>query len=266
MTLGANAIPFRSYDNLLTERLGKHIAIAKFNRPAVRNAVNAGVAADLFDFVNVVESDPEIRVGIITGTGSIFCAGADLKEVSEGRDIRIPRPGGFAGFTSVQRTKPWIAALNGSAFGGGVEMTLACELVVVAEGAVLALTEVKRGLCALSGGVARAPRLLPPAIAYEMLLTGEPLSAERAFAYGLANRVVPAERVLDEALALAQKIADASPFSVRTSLRLARKTVDVSIEEMLKTCDDTLVDLFNSPDFKEGPRAFLEKRKPTWTS
>jgi enoyl-CoA hydratase/carnithine racemase len=249
---------------LLTSYIGDHIAVAAFNRPEARNAVNAEVAAELHAFVLAVEANPKARVGILTGNGPIFCAGADLKEVSQGRDIRLPRLGGFAGFANNPRAKPWIVAMNGSSYGGGTELLLACELAVMAEGAVAALSEVKRGLVPLGGGAIRLPRRLPPAIANEILLTGEPIKAQRAYDLGLVNRVVPADRVMDEAIALAEKIAEASPFGVRTSLRLARQTLDLPIDEMWRINNETLDELYNSPDFREGPRAFVEKRKPVW--
>src|SRR5690606_6124182 len=119
------------YEHIQVEQVGEHIAVARFNRPEARNAVNAAVAADMFDFVEKVEKDPNLRVGIVTGNGPVFCAGADLKEVSAGRDIRVKRPGGFAGFTHHKRSKPWIAALNGSAYGGGAALTLSCDLDVM---------------------------------------------------------------------------------------------------------------------------------------
>jgi enoyl-CoA hydratase/carnithine racemase len=249
---------------VLTERVGGHIAKITFNRPEARNAVNAEMAAAILEFVRETEADPKIRVGIITGHGPVFCAGADLKEVSAGRDIRIPRLGGFAGFCNNPRAKPWIAALNGSSYGGGTEIAMACEMVVMAEGAGMALSEVRRGLVPLGGGAIRARRCLPAAIANELLLTGEPLGAERAFQLGLVNRLVPAEKVLEQAIELAEKMAEASPFGVRTALHLARRSVDASIDEMWELNNRTLVELYNSPDFREGPKAFVEKRKPVW--
>jgi enoyl-CoA hydratase len=237
----------------------------QLNRPAVRNAINTPVADEILAFVNAVESMPEIRAGVITGTGTVFCAGADLAEIAKGRDIRVVRPGGFAGFTQLVRTKPWIAALNGSAFGGGAEIAMACELVVAAEGAAIGLPEVKRGMIAFGGGVVRASRILPPALALELLLTGEPITAQRAYEVGLVNRVVAAECVLDVALDLARKISDASPFCVRTSLRLARASTDTQVEAMWRLNDDARAQLYEAADFKEGPRAFVEKRPPVWT-
>ncbi|MGE0801988.1 MAG: enoyl-CoA hydratase-related protein [Lautropia sp.] len=249
---------------VLVRRAGEHIGIVTLNRPRVLNAVNAEVAAVVRAAVEEFESDQRIRVGILTGSGRAFCAGADLKEFTAGRDIRVPRVGGFAGFTNTARSKPWVAALNGSAYGGGTELLLACDLAIAAAGTVIALSEVTKGLVALGGGVVRAPRRLPLAIANELLLTGEPMTAERAYELGLVNRVVPADSVLEEAIRLAGKIADASPFAVRTSLRLASQTVDLPIDEMWRLNQEATQALHESGDFKEGPRAFVEKRKPRW--
>jgi enoyl-CoA hydratase/carnithine racemase len=247
-----------------TERIGRHIGLLVFNRPESRNAANAGLAAEVNAYLHAFEADPELRVGIVTGNGPVFCAGADLKEVSAGRDIRVPRKGGFAGFTQFHRTKPWIACLQGPAYGGGAELTMSCDLVVMAEHASLSLTEVQRGLVPLGGGVVHAARKLPGAIANEMLLTGKPLTAQRALQYGLANRVAPAERVREEAIELATWIAEASPKSIRMCLRLARETADARLDDAWRINNEALLELYESPDFKEGPLAFVEKRRPEW--
>ncbi|MGE4239047.1 enoyl-CoA hydratase/isomerase family protein [Ramlibacter sp.] len=256
----------QDYQFILTERIGKHIGLLILNRPEARNAASAAMAAEVNDYLHKFEADPELRVGIITGNGPVFCAGADLKEVSAGRDIRIPRKGGFMGFTMFRRTKPFIAALQGPAYGGGAELTLGCDLVVLAENASLALTEVRRGLVPLGGGAVYAPRRLPGPIANEMLLTGMPLSAQKAYQHGLANSVVPADKVREEAIRYAEQIAEASPLSVRLTLSVSRATYDATIDEAWRINNEAMHALYESPDFKEGPRAFVEKRKPVWST
>lgn len=256
----------KTYQFFQTDRVGQHIVILTLNRPEARNAVSAAMAAEVHAYLHEFEADQELRVGIFTGNGPVFCAGADLKEVSAGRDIRIPHKGGFMGFTNFKRTKPWIAALQGPAYGGGAELTLACDLVVLAEHASLTLTEVQRGLMPLGGGAVYAPRRLPGAIANEMLLTGQPLSADKAFQHGLANSVVPADKVREQAIRYAEQIAEASPFSVRLTMSLARATADATIDEAWRLNNEALHALYESPDFREGPRAFVEKRKPNWSS
>ena len=256
----------QTYEFIQVERIGKHIALLIFNRPEARNAANAGIAAEVNAYLQMFEADPDLRVGIVTGNGPVFSAGADLKEVSAGRDIRIPRKGGFMGFTQAKKTKPWIACLQGPAYGGGAELTLACDLVVMADHASLSLTEVRRGLAPLGGGIVHAARKLPATIANEMLLTGQPLTAQRALQYGLANCVVPADQVRSEAIKLAEQIAEGSPQSVRMTKRLALATADATLDEAWRINNEALIELYESPDFKEGPRAFVEKRKPVWST
>ncbi|NQD97146.1 enoyl-CoA hydratase, partial [Pseudomonas sp. CrR25] len=177
------------------------------NRPAARNAVNTEVAQALDAIVQRTENDPEIRVVVLTASGDqVFCAGADLKVVAAGNvDSLFTEEGGFAGFVESQRSKPWIAAVNGLALAGGLEILLACDLLVASAHAAFGLPEVKRGLMALAGGLYRLPRALPRAVALELIVTGENLTAERAWQLGLVNHLVERERVLPKALALAER-------------------------------------------------------------
>lgn len=245
-------------------RPGNHVLLITIDRPAVRNAMDAATGALIHGVVTAMESDGSLLVGVITGTGTTFCAGADLREMRAGRDVRVPRPGGFAGFVETPRTKPWIAALNGPAWGGGTELTIACDMCVAADTATLALTEARLGLVALSGGVVGLPRRIGRNVAIEAVLTGEPITAARAHQLGLVNHVVPASDVLERALRLAETIARNSPDAVKLSLRLARASGFASEEEVLKMNIAAREDLMRSPDFVEGPRAFLEKRPPKW--
>lgn len=247
-----------------TNRIGRHIGLLTLNRPEARNAANAGLAAEVFEYLKMFEADPDLRVGIVTGAGPVFSAGADLKELAAGRDIRILRTGGFAGFTRFPRTKPWIACVQGPAYGGGAELTLSCDMVVMADHATLALTEVRHGLVALSGGVLLASRKLPSAIANEWILTGQPMTAQMAFHHGLINRLASVDRVLEEATMLAEQIAEVSPASVRISLAVARATATEPISEAWRINNEALYALYESPDYREGPRAFVEQREPRW--
>ena len=245
-------------------RPSDHVLLITIDRPAVRNAMDAATGALIHAVVTAMESDGSLLVGVLTGTGTTFCAGADLREMRAGRDVRIPRPGGFGGFVETPRTKPWIAALNGPAWGGGTELTIACDMCVAAETATLALSEVRLGLAALSGGVVGLPRRIGRNIAIEAVLTGEPITAARAHELGLVNHVVPADQVLERALRLAQTIARNSPHAVKLSLHLARASGFATEEEVMKMNVDARDILMQSPDFAEGPRAFLEKRPPQW--
>lgn len=251
------------------ERLPGHVALVIIDRPEARNAVNGEVASGLEAAVDATEADDDIRAVVLTGAGrEAFCAGADLKEVSAGRGsaLRTER-GGFAGFVYRERSKPWIAAVNGKALAGGTELVLACDLVVAVRQAAFGLPEVLRGLIAAAGGLYRLPRAIPPNIALELILTAGQLDAERAHGFGLVNRLVADVDALREAaLALAAEIARNGPVAVRQSLRVAREANSGLDEAALRALTrDAFERVAASEDFKEGPRAFIEKREPRWT-
>lgn len=250
------------------ERIG-HTALITLNRPDAMNAVNAALSAAVGDALETVQQDPALRVAVITGSGKAFCAGADLKELAAGRSIFAPDhpEWGFAGLVQHFVDKPLIAAVNGFALGGGTEILLACDLAVVSETAKFGLPEVKRGLVAAAGGLFRLPRQVPLKLALEVALTGEPITAQTAADWGLANRVVPAEKVLDTALELAETIAANAPLSVRASKRIAYRSASCGNDwddEIWRLNSRECRDVFTSADAKEGPRAFAEKRPPVW--
>lgn len=257
-TVAAAEAPF------LISRPEKHVVVLTLNRPRSHNAVSTAMADGIHRFLLEMEANGEDRVGILTGAGASFCAGADLKEFAAGGDIRRERPGGFAGFVKTRRRKPWIAALNGSSWGGGTELLLACDMAVVSEAASLSLSEVKRGLVALGGGATRLARRIPKAVAVEILLTGEPLPARRAYELGLVNRVTPGEQVLAETIGLARNIVANSPFAVRETLSLVNLSLERTDEQMWEHATRTRERLHLSDDVREGPLAFAEKRKPNW--
>lgn len=258
---------FDATDVVLLERVDEHIAVVTLNRPDKRHAVNGAVARRLDAIVKETEADPSIWTVILTSSGGpTFCAGADLAEVSAGRSAELSTPdGGFAGFVDATRHKPWVAAIRGSALGGGLELSLACDLRVIGENAVLGLPEVKRGLIAGAGGVYRLPRQIPRTIALEMIAVGEPVDAARAYALGLVNAVVPDGEVLKTALDYARKIAANAPLAVRESLKIARAAHEAPEAESVRAVVTAFGRLVQSEDFKEGPRAFVEKRAPQWS-
>jgi len=251
---------------VLFEVIEPHIALVTINRPEARNAVNGAVAAGLEAAVERMEADPDLWVAILTGAGPhAFCAGADLKEVSNGRGHTLSTPkGGFGGFVRAPRRKLWIAAAQGHALAGGLELLLTCDLAVVAETANLGLPEVKRSLVAGAGGVFRLPRALPRAIALEVITTGDPIPATRAAQYGLINAAVPADQVVPTALALARRVAVNAPIAVRESLGVARLAYDRAEAELWDICGEAGKMVRTTEDFQEGPRAFVEKRPPVW--
>ena len=252
---------------VLIERLPDHVMLVTLNRPQARNAVNGDVATGLQAAVDQSEADADVWVVILTGTGhEAFSAGADLKALSNGQGaaLRTERSG-FAGFVHAQRSKPWIAAVNGPALAGGCEIALACDLIVAVPQSRFGLPEVKRGLVASAGGLYRLPRALPQAVALEMILTGEPLSAERALQYGMVNRLAEPEHLIDEARALAARITVNAPIAVRESLGVARHALDRTDAELQALSTQAQTRVMASDDFQEGPRAFIEKRAPRWT-
>ncbi len=245
-----------------------HVAIITMNRPHVMNAVNAAMSIALQAAVDEFLADPELRVGILTGAGKAFCAGADLKEVAAGRSLIGPdqRERGFGGIVKRIIDKPLIAAVNGYALGGGTEFVLACDLAVMSADATLGLPEVRHGIIAAGGGLLRLARKVPPAIALEALLTGSPIAPEEALRWGLVNRVVPADQVFATALELANKITRNAPLAVQASKRVLYQAAALSDwgEDAWRLSDQAARLIMKTADAKEGPRAFAQKRAPQW--
>jgi crotonobetainyl-CoA hydratase len=251
------------------------VAIITLNRPAALNAVNSALATAVGEGLEAAAADPDVRVVIVTGTGRAFCAGADLKELAQQRPIHAEGhpEWGFAGLIRHWSDKPVIAAVNGFAMGGGTEIALSCDLVVAADTATFGLPEVKRGLLAAAGGVVRLQRQLPIKRAMELALTGDGIDAATAESWGLVNRVVAAESVLDEALALARRIAVNAPLSIQHTKQMIHRTAngasdwnpDWAGEDPWQVNQEATRAVFDSDDAREGPRAFAEKREPNWS-
>lgn len=264
-----SAEPLPDADRPATLRRIGHVAVITLNRPHALNAINAEMSLAAEEAINELSDDPDLRVGVITGAGRAFCAGADLKEVAAGRPLIAPEQSkrGFGGFMKEFIDKPLIAAVNGFALGGGTELTLACDLAVMAESATLGLPEVKRGIIAAGGGLIRLPRRVPMAIALEAALTGAPITAAAALHWGLVNRVVPDGEVLETALELANVVAANAPLAVRASKRVIHETVAMGSDwspEPWRLSTALARGVMRSADAKEGPRAFAEKRAPEW--
>jgi enoyl-CoA hydratase/carnithine racemase len=250
----------------LYEVVDDHIAIITLNRPEVRNAMSPALSAAVEHLVKKVEADDQIWVGILTSSNDkVFCAGADLAAIAAGEGAKIATPdGGFGGFVDAKRNKPWIAAVKGFALAGGCELTLACDMIVASEDAQFGLPEVKRGLFAGAGGVHRIVRVLPRNVALELVATGERLDVKRAYEFGMVNRVVPTEKVLESAIDLARSITVNAPVSVRESLIVARQASDKPDAELRVLSKQHSMIVSRTEDSKEGPRAFLEKRPAQW--
>lgn len=244
------------------EQIDATLVIA-INRPAQRNAVNQAVSLAIAQALDQLDTDPALRVGIITGRGGSFCAGMDLKAFLDGERPELEGRG-FGGVTEAPPKKPLIAAVEGFALAGGCELALACDLIVAAEDAWFGLPEVTRGLVAGSGGLVRLPRRIPPAIALEYALTGERMSAPIANLWGLVNRISPAGQALTEALALAGQITANAPLSTLMTKRIIRESASWTEEEIWARQRPLSESILASEDAQEGARAFAEKRAPNW--
>jgi crotonobetainyl-CoA hydratase len=254
----------------LTDRRG-NILVVTINRPDARNAVNAAVSIGVGDALQQAQDDPEIWAVVITGAGDkSFCAGADLKAISRRENIYHPDhpEWGFAGYVQHFIDKPTIAAVNGTALGGGTELALASDLAVAVSSAKFGLPEVKRGLIAAAGGVFRIVDQLPRKIAMQLLFTGEPITADEALRWGLINQIVSeGEPVLDAAVALAERITANAPLAVQASKRVAvgadAGTITAETLHWERSDRETKA-VFRSEDAVEGPLAFAQKRQPVW--
>ena len=242
------------------------IALLTLNRPEAMNARSQRMRSELAQVYGAVRDDPEVRVLIVTGAGErAFCAGRDLKEVaavpSQVEDRRARAAPGDTELLA-RLDKPTIAAINGYALGGGLEIALACDIRLAAEGAQLGLTEVRRGQIPGSGGTQRLPRLIGRGAALELLLTGRMVDAQEAYQLGLVNRVVPRAELLSSARATADAIAANAPVAVRYAKEAVNKGLDMPLGQGLQLESDLAILLQTTEDFLEGARAFAEKRPP----
>ncbi|PWB17861.1 MULTISPECIES: crotonase/enoyl-CoA hydratase family protein [Comamonas] len=247
---------------LLVETRGP-VLIMQLNRPQARNAATLEMAEAMASALDALDSQPDLRVGIITGAGGSFCAGMDLKGFLQGKRPSLPGRG-FCGLTMRPPAKPLIAAVEGYALAGGFELALACDLIVAARDAQFGLPEVKRGLAASAGGLLRLPKRLPYHVAMECILTGDMFGAERFAQLGLVNRLTAPGGALDAALALAQTIAANGPLAVAASKQVASQSGEWPLAEMFDRQAVITAPVFSSQDAREGAAAFAEKRPPVW--
>jgi crotonobetainyl-CoA hydratase len=253
---------------VLFERHGR-VALVTFNRPAVLNAISYEMSVRCGEIVEQIAQDDDLWVIVLTGAGDrSFSVGADLRDVARRKPGEpAPKPPfGFAGITQHFVDKPVIAAVNGYAHGGGLEVVLACDLVVASSRATFALAEVKRGFAAGGGGLVRLQRQVPVKVALEMALTGEPIDAETALRHGLVNEVVDHEATV--ARALAGLIAGNAPLAVRACKRTIYRSLEAPLHDVATAWDINELErqiVTASDDAREGPQAFVEKRTPVWT-
>ena len=240
------------------------IMTVTLNRPKAKNAANKALADGVAAAMDELDSNDEVRVAIITGAGGTFCSGMDLKAFVTG-ELPIVEGRGFAGLTECSPRKPLIAAIEGYALAGGLELAISCDLIVTADNAKFGIPEVKRGLAAAAGGLMKLPRQIPSRLAMELALTGDFISAQRAFEIGLVNEVVPAGTALDAAKALAARIVANGPLAVAASKQVVLQSGDWSDDEMWQKQQEIVSPVFMSADAIEGSTAFAEKRAPNWT-
>lgn len=244
-----------------------HVAVITINRPEARNALDPEHDAALGAAVGSFEADDDLRVAVLTGAGGVaFSAGADLRTLIPSFRDRVRAgeepPWNFGGFTAVERTKPMIAALNGHALAGGCEMALACDIRLAAPNATIGLAETKWAIIPGAGGTVRLPRAVPLGIAMEMILTGDPVDAAEAHRIGLVNRVVPADRLRDEAVALARTIAARGPLAVRSARASVLEGLGTDERTAMANEFRRFLDVLRTDDAVEGSTAFVEKRDP----
>jgi enoyl-CoA hydratase len=251
-----------SEPQVLVERLDAVLVIT-INRPEARNAINGSVSRAICAAIDELEADRELRVGVLTGAGPAFSAGMDLKAFLTGDLPDIPGRG-MGGITTTPPVKPLVAAVEGWALAGGLELMLACDLVVAGRSARFGLPEVKRSLVPDGGGALRLPRRIPYAAALEMLLTGDPIDAERAAALGLINQIVDDGEARDAAVALASRIAANGPLAVVATKRIARRSGAWDETEAFALQEEISRPVYESADAREGASAFAEKREPEW--
>jgi enoyl-CoA hydratase len=255
-------MPDNDQPAVLTE-VRENILLITINRPEQRNAVNSAVAQGIGDALDRLDGDASLSLGVLTGAGSGFCAGMDLKGFVSG-DMPWHPERGFAGIVQKASDKPLVAAVEGFAVAGGLEVALACDLLVASAGAKLGVPEVKRSLVAAGGALMRLPRKLPYGIAMELALTGDPITAERGFELGLVNRVSEPGKAVDTALELAAAIAKNGPLALRATKEILEAQWDWSDADFWAKQGAIAGPVMASEDSREGARAFAEKRDPVW--
>ena len=246
-------------DAIITERRGR-VLIITMNRPEAKNAINGPLATGLWAAIEELNTDPDLTAAVLTGAGGAFCSGMDLKGFAKGEDITPATR-----FFQEGADKPVIAAIEGFALAGGLELALACDLLVAAEGARLGIPEVKVGLFAAGGGVMRLPSRVGYGKAMEMAITGDPISAESGYEFGLIAKLTEPGAAVDVAIELAKRVAKNAPLAVAASKKMIRASQGSTEGDLWKYQSTLMAGVFGSDDAKEGPAAFAEKREPNWS-
>jgi enoyl-CoA hydratase len=238
------------------------VLIVTINRPEAKNAMNKAAAEAISAAMDRLEAEDDLRVAILTGAGGTFCSGMDLKGFLRGESPSVPGRG-FGGLSQWTPRKPVIAAVDGYALAGGMELALSCDLIVANANAKFGIPEAKRGLAAAAGGLIKLPRQIPPRIAMELALTGDFIDARRAYELGFINRIVDGPAI-DGARELAARIAENGPLALIASKAIVRDSHEWTEAEMWDKQAAYIAPVFTSSDAREGAAAFAEKRKPNW--
>lgn len=252
---------------LVTVERDDAVAVVRLNRPEARNAINPAMADAMRAALETVRGDASVRAIVLTGSPPVFCAGMDLRAYADGQgDAILFGPGRFAGFVDAAIDVPVIAAIEGTALAGGCEIALACDIVVAARDARFGLPEVKLGIFPVAGGAFRLPRRISPGRAIEMILTGDPISAEDALRLTLVDHLTEPGGALERARGIAHRIATNAPLAVAAALRVARASYRAADGRNWEKSEHEWVQVDQSCDACEGVDAFLTRRSPEWTA
>jgi enoyl-CoA hydratase len=252
------------YTTILTETHSR-VGLIRLNRPEAMNALNPTILGELMQALEAFDADDGIGAMVITGSEKVFAAGADIKFMAEATENEMRQSPFIGSFDRIRKIrKPIIAAVSGWALGGGCELAMSCDMIVASEKAKFGQPEITIGVIPGAGGTQRLTHAVGKSIAMEMVLNNRTLSAAEAYQFGLANRVVPVERFLDEALALAEEIASRAPVAVRAAKDAVNAAFEMSLTDGLEVEKDLFYGLFSTEDQKEGMKAFVEKRKAEW--
>lgn len=255
----------QSKDALILVEMRGRVALLRLNRREAMNALNTPLMIELMDTLEKLDADDNVGCFVLTGDKSAFAAGADIKEMAESSSIELLLKGHISPFDRIQHiSKPIIAAVSGWCLGGGCELAMSCDMIVASESARFGQPEINLGVMPGAGGTQRLTRAVGKALAMEMVLNNRTLNAEEALRYGLVNKVIPVERYLDEALALAEEIATRAPLAVRMAKEAVNRAFETHLGDGIAEERQAFYFLFSSEDQKEGMRAFSEKRKPNW--
>jgi enoyl-CoA hydratase len=253
-----------NYTTVLTETRGR-VGIVRLNRPQAMNAFNMTMLTELFDALEAFDADDNIGAMIVTGSEKAFAAGADIKEMAEASTVEMIQWGRVEKWDRIRGIKKVvIAAVSGWALGGGCEFAISCDMIVASESAKFGQPEITIGVIPGAGGTQRLARLLGKQLAMEMVINNRTLTAAEALQFGLANRVVPVETYLEDAVAFAEEIASRAPMAVRMAKDSVNAAFETTLTEGLKAEKRNFYPLFSTEDQKEGMKAFIEKRKPNW--